>query len=132
MLLKHAFYAYFGCMRKYTSLTTISTSQPWMSLDHTFRSVSNIGLVRSADKRWIRQYSGLLNSDGEVLTWKMTKSLSFDDMVDMLLVLRDRLVRQGKQVKEFFIDNCCSFRHKLQSVFGAQLLTYFMLFRQNT
>ena len=63
------------------SQTTLSMCSAWASLDHTFRCVSNIGLVRLADNHWVKQYSGLLcvlNGDGEVLlSWKFTKSLSF-------------------------------------------------------
>jgi hypothetical protein len=65
------------------SRTSLSIGRPWLSLDHTFKSVSNIGLVRLADKKWIKQYSGLfciLNADGEVLSWKLTKKLSFEHM----------------------------------------------------
>ena len=58
----------------------------------------------------------------------MTKSLSFESMEDMLLALRNRLACQGKQLKEFEIDNCCSLRQKLQSVFGAQLHVYLDIF----
>lgn len=57
------------------SQTTLSMCSAWASLDHTFRCVSNIGLIRLADNHW---YSGLLcvlNGDGEVLTWKLTRSL---------------------------------------------------------
>ena len=50
----------------------------WLSCDHTFHSAANIGLFREVDGEWIKQYSGLfcvLNSLGEVLTWKLTKDL---------------------------------------------------------
>lgn len=36
------------------SQTTLSMGSAWASLDHTFRSVSNIGLVRLADNRWVK------------------------------------------------------------------------------
>ena len=64
---------------------SLSSGNPWLSCDHTFRSVSNIGTVRQADKHWIKQYNGLfcvLNADGHVLSWKMTKSLSFEHIKD--------------------------------------------------
>ena len=48
----------------------------------------------------------------------MTKSLSFDHMKDVLV---ERFKCQGKVVHELYIDNRCSLRWKLQSVFGAQL-----------
>ena len=69
------------------SQTTLSIRSAWASLDHTFRCVSNIGMVRPADNHWVKQYSRLLcilNGDGEVLSWKLTKSLSFACMEDGL------------------------------------------------
>ena len=113
------------------SQTTLTSGCPWLSLDHTFRSVANIGLFRMADKLWIKQYSSLfcvLNANGEVLSWKMTKTLSFDDMKDVLSVLNARLVEQGICLQEFFIDNCCSLRRKLQSIFGSQLTVLLDIF----
>ena len=110
------------------SQTTLSMCSAWASLDHTFRCVSNIGLVRLADNHWVKQYSGLLcvlNGDGEVLSWKFTKSLSFAAMEDVLFMLRDR---QGKDLEEFFIDNCCAFRSKLKTVFGEHLRVYLDIF----
>ena len=111
--------------------TALSLNSAWASLDHTFQCVSNVGLVRLADSKWVKQYSGLLcilNADGEVLSWKMTKSLSFTAMEDMLCVLRERFMRQGKTLEEFYIDNCCTLRSKLQNVFGEQLRVYLDIF----
>ena len=39
--------------------TTVPDDALWLSCDHTFRSVSNIGLYRSQDNKWIPQYKGL-------------------------------------------------------------------------
>ena len=42
------------------SMTTLSpASSAWLSCDHTFRSVANIGTVKKGDRSWIKQYSGL-------------------------------------------------------------------------
>ena len=111
--------------------TALSLDSAWASLDHTFQCVSNVGLVRLADNKWVKQYSGLLcilNADGEILSWKMTKSLSFTAVEDMLCALRERFMRQGKTLEEFYIDNCCTLRSKLQSVFGEQLRVYLDIF----
>ena len=65
---------YHACL----SQTSLCPGQSWLSCDHTFKSVSNIGAVRQADMHWIKQYAGLfcvLNANGEVLSWKMAKSL---------------------------------------------------------
>jgi hypothetical protein len=97
------------------SRTSLSIGRPWLSLDHTFKSVSNIGLVRLADKKWIKQYSGLfciLNADGEILSWKLTETLSFEHMKDALVMINERFKQQGKVVSEFYIDNCCPLRNK--------------------
>ena len=42
--------------------------------------------------------------------------------------LKQRLESQGKKVKEFYIDNCCSWRNKLKSVFGDDLKVYLDIF----
>ena len=53
--------------------------------------------------------------------WKLTKNLKFSNIKDHLILLRDRLSLQGKKITEFYIDNCCSWRSKLQEVFGTEL-----------
>ena len=45
----------------------------------------NIGFIRHTDNSWVKQYKGLfcvLNSAGQVVTWKMTKGLAVDDVND--------------------------------------------------
>ena len=57
---------------------TVSSDELWLSCDHTFKSAANIGVFRSADGEWVKQYNGLFcvfNFAGEVLTWKFTKDL---------------------------------------------------------
>ena len=86
------------------SMTSIDKNAPWLSCDHTFRSSSNIGLFRQQHKHWVNQYSGLFcvfNSDGVVLTWKLTKSLAFD-IAEQLTSLNDHFVKQGCNLQEFF------------------------------
>jgi hypothetical protein len=103
---------------------TIPSQSGWLSCDHTFHSAANIGLFRDADGHWVEQYEGLfciLNSDGEVLTWKLTKSLRFECIKEQVVMLKERLLQHGKTVEEFYIDNCCTWRLKLQEVFGSEL-----------
>lgn len=54
--------------------------------------------------------------------------MSFAEVQDDLTALRDRLLSQGKVLKEFYIDNCCSWRKKLQAVFGDHLVVYLDIF----
>ena len=114
------------------SMTTLSpASSAWLSYDHTFRSVANIGTVRKGDRSWIKQYSGLfcvLNQEGEVMTWKLTRSLTFEHIEQQLIQLRDRLNEQGKVVDEFYVDICYSWRNKLQVIFGPQLKVFLDIF----
>lgn len=42
--------------------------------------------------------------------------------------LRERFTKQGKNLEEFFIDNCCALRSKLKSVFGEHLKVYLDIF----
>ena len=59
---------------------SVPSGQQCLSCDHTFKTLSNIGIVRS-DGKWVGQYNGLfcvLNSDGEVLTWKFTNIIQLN------------------------------------------------------
>ena len=56
-----------------------------------------------------------------MVTWKLTKNMTFSNIEGHLISLRDRLSMQGKKLTEFYIDNCCSWRCKLQQVFGTEL-----------
>lgn len=81
-------------------------------------------MSRDFDRRWVTQFSALfcvMNGDGQVVTWRLTKSLTFDNIQVQLLFLCERLQSQGRTLTEFFIDYCCSWRKKLQQVFGPQL-----------
>lgn len=110
---------------------SLEPSKVWLSCDHTFHSVANIDIVRSADNRWIKQYKGLfcvLNANEQVMTWKLTKSLSFDEIEVCLHQLHERLRSQGILVKWFYIDNCCSWKQKLLSRFRPQMKVLLDLF----
>ena len=75
-----------GCLKT-------NSDQVWLSCDHTFSSVSNVGSVRPNDGKWVKQYNGLfcvLNPEGQVLTWKLTKSLCFEHIEEQLQLLNDR------------------------------------------
>ncbi len=69
-----------------------------------------------------------MNNDGQVLTWKLTPGVAFTHIEDQLVQLKRRFQFQGKHLAEFFIDNCCAWRTKLQGVFGSDLGVYLDLF----
>ena len=50
---------------------------------------------------WITQFTGLfcvLNGNGQVVTWKLTKNMTFNNVEDQLLSLQERLKVQGKNL----------------------------------
>ena len=62
------------------------------------------------------------------MTWKLTRSLTFKHIEQQLIQLRDRLNEQGEVVDGFYADICCSWRNKLQVIFGPQLKVFLDIF----
>jgi len=62
------------------------------------------------------------------MTWRLTSGVAFAKIESLLTALQERLVQQGKEVTEFYIDNCCAWRRLLQGVFGDSLKVYLDLF----
>ena len=91
----------------------------------------NIGVKRKADGDWVKQFNSLfvvLNEKHEVVTWKLTKREQFDLIRSLLEQLRDRPNLNAKDIKFFIIDNCCTWRAKIQEVFGEDTKIYLDLF----
>ncbi|KAJ7373400.1 hypothetical protein OS493_012993 [Desmophyllum pertusum] len=107
------------------------TRATWISCDHTFKVAANIGLLRQSDQKWEKQYDSMfciLNEDGIVLSWQLTKGTAFDNIRDLLNNLKGRFDQQNNNVKLCIIDNCCAWRGKLQDVFGSEMLVKLDLF----
>ena len=112
-------------------MTSISADEEWLCCDHTFDITSSIRYERKEDRTWIRQYNSLfsvMNGKGQIVTWQLTQTQGFENIRRLLQQLFMRLSSQGKIVKEFYIDNCCHWRKKLQEVFGADLAVKLDLF----
>lgn len=95
------------------------------------QTLVNIGMHCREDNRWVTQHCALfcvLNSAGQVLTWKLTSSIKFAHCADILCNLHARLIKHDTTAKEFVVDLCCSWRHQLQGVFGADLTVLLDLF----
>ena len=93
--------------------------------------LGNIGLSRNFDSRWVTQYGSLfcvMNHMGQIMTWRLTQGVAFAKIEGLLTALQERLLQQGKQVTEFYIDNCCAWSRLLQGVFGDGLKVYLDLF----
>ena len=100
------------------------SSATWISCDHTFKVAANIGLLRQSDKKWEKQYDSMfciLNEDGVVLAWQLTKGTAFHNVKDLLTNLKGRFEQQNNNIKLCMIDNCCAWRGKLQDVFGSEM-----------
>ena len=91
-----------------------------LSADHTFKVSSNIGFW--CEGKWIKLYDSLfivMNEIGVVLSWKQCKGTAFHKVEDLLISLKDRLHAQGCCINHFHVDNCCQWRHKLNSIFDG-------------
>ena len=78
-------------------------------LDHTFKVASNIGYLRY-DGKWVIQCSSVfvaLNEEGEVITWQLTNSTSFDEITLLLSSLHNRIDIPQNGALTVYVDNCC-------------------------
>lgn len=132
ILLKECFLKGWGKESTYIivmSQASLSPEDTWLSCDHTFKPVCDIGSVTAGDIKWVEQYTGLFcitNADGKVLAWKMMKQRSFDH-VQNVLIGPQRIQREEQQFDKFHVDNCF-LRTKLQNNFGSQLKVFLDIF----
>ena len=69
-----------------------------LSCDHTFKTSKHVGVTREDDGKFVCQYQNVflgLNENGEVLTWRFTKSTASSEIEDLLKELKTRFDRQG-------------------------------------
>jgi len=60
------------------------TTADWLSADHTFKSVMNIGYPRKVDGKWLKVFNVLfcvLNEHGQIIKWRFTTSTESDTYV---------------------------------------------------
>lgn len=111
-----------GCKMQEVKFAQAMSRQParWISCDHTFKSVANIGYKRSSDGKWIRLYNSvfcILNENGNVIQWQFTKSENFNEVSKMFADLRERFQVQNSRLEGIMIDNCCKWKESLRRVF---------------
>lgn len=131
-LLTSTFVNHFYMFREdhYTKHMTTISCRGSISLDHTFKVASNIGYLR-ADGRWVTQYSALfivLNENGKVMTWQFTKTKSYEEIQPLLRQLLRRIHSLDSSINTIYIDDCCSWRPKLQQCFGSGVAVKLDLF----
>ena len=105
--------------KEFASLTT---EEGIITLDHTFKTASNIGYFRR-DNTWISLYNSVvfvLNEKGHILDWQFTHSTSLDEITRLISGIQYRIHMQGKTTRMVIVDNCCTSRCKLQSILGNQ------------
>ena len=76
---------------------------------------------------WVPQYDSLfivINQEGKVLTWQLTKGTCFSQIGTLLTDLKER----GSSLKRVYIDDCCKLRRKIYSIFGNDVLVKLDLF----
>ena len=113
---------------KYNHAMSQLVAKDVISLDHTFKVAANIGYLRS-DGKWVTQYNSvmiILNESGLVLGWQFTKTTSLDEVKDLFLNVRGRIVDLSKIV--IIVDNCCNVRGKLSEIFGPDITVKLDLF----
>lgn len=64
----------------------------WLSSDHTFKVAGNVGAQQNGG--WNHQFDSLLlvmNEDGIVLAWQLTRGTGFAGVKTLLMGIRKRL-----------------------------------------
>ena len=111
-----------GCKMQEVKFAQAMSRQParWISCDHTFKNVANIGYKRSSDGKWIRLYNSvfcILNENGNVIQWQFTKSENFNEVSKMFADLKERFQVQNSRLEGIMIYNCCKWKESLRRVF---------------
>jgi hypothetical protein len=84
----------------------------WISCDHTYKSVANIGYRRESDRKWIKQYRG------QPLQWRFTKTEKFDEVSHAFCQLATHFKKRTlSQIKGIYTDTCCKWTSKLLEIF---------------
>lgn len=90
-----------------------------LSCDHTFKTSKHIGITRE-DGKFVHQFENVflgVNENGEVVTWRFTKSTSATEIKDLLEQYRERLVKAGVTLEMVLVDDCCHVRSLYENVF---------------
>ena len=87
-----------------------------ISCVHTFRVSNNIGMVRPGnDNKFVTQFNNLLivlNEEGKVADWRLTKTTAFEEIRDVLQQYKLRLGKASKKLELICVDDCCKVQNK--------------------
>ena len=70
----------------------------------------------------------VLNEEHLVVSWQLAEKEKFDVIKELLTNLKTRLDDHDADVRFFIIDNCCKWRHKIQELFGENVIVLLDLF----
>ena len=99
-----------------------------ISFDHTSKIASNIGYTRE-DKKWITEYYSaffVLNDEGWVLTWQLTKGTVF---VEVEWLLQSLTERSMDQLRTVYVDDYCKLCNKIKGILSQNISVKLDLFR---
>ena len=92
-----------------------------ISCDHTFKISRNIGVVSEGEKsKFVTLFKNVfivLNEDGEIVDWRLTKSTAFNEISDILTSLKERLRGKETALTMICIDDCYKNRNQYQKIF---------------
>ena len=94
-----------------------------LSADHTFKVPVNIEFW--CNGRWVKLYDSLfivMNEASIVVAWKLCKGTSFSVIEGLLKDLKERLDDQDCHIHQIYVDNCCQWRNKLNSIFEGSFI----------
>ena len=90
-----------------------------LSCDHTFRTSKHTGVTRE-DGRFVNQFQNVflgLNENGQVLTWKFTRTTAASEIIDTLKELKDRFDRSDTNLELIIVDDCCHVKNLYEQTF---------------
>ena len=59
----------------------------------------------------------VLNENGEIVDWRLTKSTAFNEIRDILTSLKERLLRKETSLTMICIDDCCKNTNQYKHIF---------------
>lgn len=90
-----------------------------LACDHTFKTSKHIGTILE-DGVFVHQFENVflsVNENGEVLTWRFTKSTSATEITDILEQYKERLDRVGEALEMILVDDYCHVRNLYEGIF---------------
>ena len=118
--LMHIFLAYFQSVEALYRRALEENRCSVLTCDHTFKVSKHIGVKRATDSAFIPQFKNLfvcLNEYGQVVCWRLTKTTAFEQIGDLLTVLKRKLDAREDNLKMIIVDDCCSVRGSYQNIF---------------